>query len=25
MAAFALICLGIARIGYLRDEGKTYG
>jgi ABC-2 type transport system permease protein len=25
LAAFALIALGIARIGYLRDEGKTYG
>jgi ABC-2 type transport system permease protein len=25
LAAFALICLGIARIGYQRDEGKTYG
>jgi ABC-2 type transport system permease protein len=25
LAAFALICLGIARIGYQRDEGKMYG
>jgi ABC-2 type transport system permease protein len=25
LAAFALICLGIARIGYQRDEGKSYG
>ena len=25
LAAFTLICLGIARIGYQRDEGKMYG
>jgi len=25
LAACALICLGIARIGYQRDEGKMYG
>jgi ABC-2 type transport system permease protein len=25
LAAFALICLGIARLGYQRDEGKSYG
>ena len=25
LAAFALICLGIARIGFQRDEGKMYG
>jgi ABC-2 type transport system permease protein len=25
LIGFTLICLGIARIGYQRDEGKTYG
>jgi ABC-2 type transport system permease protein len=25
LAGFALICLGIARIGFQRDEGKMYG
>jgi ABC-2 type transport system permease protein len=25
LAAFTLICLGIARIGFQRDEGKMYG
>lgn len=25
LAGFALICLGIARIGFQRDEGKLYG
>ncbi len=25
LAGFALICLGIARIGFQRDEGKSFG
>lgn len=25
LIAFTLICLGVARIGFQRDEGKTYG
>jgi ABC-2 type transport system permease protein len=25
LAGFTLVCLGIARIGFHRDEGKTYG
>jgi ABC-2 type transport system permease protein len=25
LAGFSFICLGIARIGFQRDEGKTYG
>lgn len=25
LAAFTMICLGVARIGFQRDEGKTYG
>jgi ABC-2 type transport system permease protein len=25
LAGFTLLCLGIARIGFQRDEGKTYG
>jgi len=25
LVGFTLICLGIARIGFQRDEGKTYG
>jgi len=25
LMGFALICLGIARIGFQRDEGKSYG
>jgi hypothetical protein len=25
LAGFTLICLGVARIGFQRDEGKNYG
>jgi ABC-2 type transport system permease protein len=25
LAAFTMICLGIARIGFQRDQGKMYG
>jgi len=25
LAAFTMICLGVARIGFQRDQGKLYG
>jgi ABC-2 type transport system permease protein len=25
LIGFTLICLGLARVGFQRDEGKTYG
>jgi hypothetical protein len=25
LAAFTMICLGVARIGFQRDKGKLYG